>query len=472
MIDMTHQAFGDELTISRRAMVQAAAAAGLLSLPGINLSLAYGAEGAGEAGENKAGNTAFIQICLRGGFDALHFIGPAQEIRQDETQPATLPAYESLRLQDGLLVTRATGTLVKEQDDAGPALYILNPTTQLKETVDKPLFLAARCAKKDAVGVAVVLNVGVVDHGVFNRFSHFHMQETMDRGGGTAAVNDGWLKRLGDALFDAGVDRGAILQDHDTNAFDGGQAPTFNPSSDGALSEDEDGLLNKLWSQPARSKAEKTYQESAMKELKYSKIAVFSEKKFGKIDDILKDDLKYNQADRAFIKALTLPFADFGSSFAAQFATAANSGWDTHTKQAWTFADNLRKLDDALAGFFAVLAEKTPDQKVVVTLLSEFGRRIKPNETGGADHGAGGVAIIVGHDVNSGVYGRWPDLLEAQRPSNPYGADNLPVLIDYRDVLAESIKGAWGPEIVKDAVLKQVFPQHAVEGVSGVFTRS
>jgi uncharacterized protein (DUF1501 family) len=45
-------------------------------------------------------------------------------------------------------------------------------------------------------------------------------------------------------------------------------------------------------------------------------------------------------------------------------------------------------------------------------LWTEFGRRVKDNGAG-TDHGAGGVAFVLGDPVKGGMYGEYPSLKEA-----------------------------------------------------------
>ena len=45
-------------------------------------------------------------------------------------------------------------------------------------------------------------------------------------------------------------------------------------------------------------------------------------------------------------------------------------------------------------------------------VYSEFGRRVRDNGTG-TDHGAAGVAFVIGDRVNGGMYGTYPSLKPA-----------------------------------------------------------
>jgi hypothetical protein len=84
----------------------------------------------------------------------------------------------------------------------------------------------------------------------------------------------------------------------------------------------------------------------------------------------------------------------------------------------------------SLAAFFADLG--TMRSKVTVVTISEFGRRVVENSSGGLDHGWGNVMFALGAGVRGGFYARWPGLT--------FGSDaDLSVTTDYRDVLAEIV---------------------------------
>ena len=43
-------------------------------------------------------------------------------------------------------------------------------------------------------------------------------------------------------------------------------------------------------------------------------------------------------------------------------------------------------------------------------MWSEFGRRAQENGSGGTDHGAAGLTMLIGSRVNGRMLGEWPDL--------------------------------------------------------------
>jgi uncharacterized protein (DUF1501 family) len=85
------------------------------------------------------------------------------------------------------------------------------------------------------------------------------------------------------------------------------------------------------------------------------------------------------------------------------------NGWDTHVAQEATLARQLAGLADAVVALRTSLGPVWSDTAVVV--LTEFGRRVAPNGTGGTDHGVGGIALLAGGAVRGGrVIADWPGL--------------------------------------------------------------
>lgn len=120
-------------------------------------------------------------------------------------------------------------------------------------------------------------------------------------------------------------------------------------------------------------------------------------------------------------------------------ATVDYGGWDTHVGQAGTFSYLVDGLSGPLMAFWRDLG---PDQeRVSVVVMSEFGRRLKANESGGTDHGHGNAMMVLGTRVKGGqMYGRWPGLANDALDA---GAD-LAITTDYRQILAELMAGAMG----------------------------
>jgi uncharacterized protein (DUF1501 family) len=88
-------------------------------------------------------------------------------------------------------------------------------------------------------------------------------------------------------------------------------------------------------------------------------------------------------------------------------------GWDTHAAQKQRLAGPLGQLD---AGVMALREGLGPAwRQSVVLVMTEFGRTVRVNGTGGTDHGTATVAFLAGGSVAGGrVGGQWPGLSAAQ----------------------------------------------------------
>lgn len=86
-------------------------------------------------------------------------------------------------------------------------------------------------------------------------------------------------------------------------------------------------------------------------------------------------------------------------------------GWDTHAGQLGRLPGPLGQLDDGLLALKEALGPAW--RRTAVLVVTEFGRTVRVNGTGGTDHGTGGVAFVVGGAVAGGrVAGSWPGLSE------------------------------------------------------------
>lgn len=83
----------------------------------------------------------------------------------------------------------------------------------------------------------------------------------------------------------------------------------------------------------------------------------------------------------------------------------AGNGFDTHADQALTHAGLLADLGQGLSDFWSVARQQGIDQRCLVLVTSEFGRRVAANGSAGTDHGKAGMAMLVGPGVSGGVYG-------------------------------------------------------------------
>src|SRR6516164_3531686 len=86
-----------------------------------------------------------------------------------------------------------------------------------------------------------------------------------------------------------------------------------------------------------------------------------------------------------------------------------HSTFDTHAGQNPGHSLLWKAVSEGVQAFWADLREHKHADNVVMLLFSEFGRRVHDNGSG-TDHGAGGVAFVIGEKVKGGHYGEMPSL--------------------------------------------------------------
>lgn len=92
-------------------------------------------------------------------------------------------------------------------------------------------------------------------------------------------------------------------------------------------------------------------------------------------------------------------------------ALIETGGWDTHTDQSARLDVALDSLDRLISGIEAGLGPLWNDTTVLIA--TEFGRSVRPNCSGGTEHGAGSAAILLGGSVRGGrVVADWPGLAD------------------------------------------------------------
>lgn len=139
--------------------------------------------------------------------------------------------------------------------------------------------------------------------------------------------------------------------------------------------------------------------------------------------------------------------------------TVSLGGFDTHSAQVsatggnetGAHADLWQKISQAIAAFQSDLEQLGIADKVAGMTYSEFGRRIKSNDSRGTDHGAAAPLIVFGTKVNPGIIGNNPVI-----PSAVTVEDNVPMQYDFRQIYA-SVLTDWfdiDPADTDDLLLK------------------
>jgi uncharacterized protein (DUF1501 family) len=97
----------------------------------------------------------------------------------------------------------------------------------------------------------------------------------------------------------------------------------------------------------------------------------------------------------------------------------AQSGYDTHAAQLKRHARVFKELADALAAFDRGLQSLKRRPQVTLLATSEFGRRLRQNESGGTDHGSSSIALLLGDHVPHPFLGSYSDLSQRDERGDP-----------------------------------------------------
>lgn len=388
------------MNLTRRQFLQAASAAGcLLPFSGIS-QLAAAATG--------RDNPLLLVLFLRGGADGLHLVAPTADADYQAARPPELRVADS---------GERAGTVLDRSLDPAAGFRLHAEAAPLAE-----LYRGQR--------LAVVHAVGLTD----GTRSHFVAQDLIERGIADekriGSVDNGWLSR---ALLNSRAmvpayaataatpfalrGQGATLVAPDLAAGVG--IPWGAPTSTLLRSLAQAG--NSPAHQASLSALEllATVDRALPKE--GNKVAVY--RPAGKANYEGAGDLT-----RSLSSVARLAKMEVGLNIAC----IDHGGWDTHEGQPGRFANQVRQLATGLAAFHEDMA--AAGRPVTVVTMTEFGRRLRANRSGGTDHGHGACWLISGDAVRGGaMYGKWPGLSTQKLDQ---GVD-LAVTTDYRSVLSE-----------------------------------
>ncbi len=123
----------------------------------------------------------------------------------------------------------------------------------------------------------------------------------------------------------------------------------------------------------------------------------------------------------------------------ARIAAFSVPGWDTHRNQSGGIARALARLSETILTLQLGLGDVW--DRTTVLAMTEFGRTVGENGSGGTDHGTGGAMLLAGGALRGGrVLGRWPGLDEASL----YDRRDLMPTGDVRAVAAWALRSAYG----------------------------
>jgi uncharacterized protein (DUF1501 family) len=290
-----------------------------------------------------------------------------------------------------------------------------------------PFWTAGKMAAVHATGLPVP-----------NR-SHFAAMEAVEDAAPGSSVRSGWLNRLVGADADANPLQGLNLAGGVPPTSLYGPQPVMSAPSVGgvAIAGDDDWdkehrrvrALHALWDGNTSGLGR------AMKST-FGAVAGFQPVK--DTPDEPANGAEYPGSDlgRALGEVARVIKGDVGVAV----LTGDQGDWDMHTDIGtveWGLL--VRNAGDLARSLAAFLTDLGPwADRVTVVTISEFGRRVQENASGGTDHGYGNVMFLAGAGVKGGTYyGKWPGL------SNTLDGDLL-VTTDYRSVLSEIVVSRFG----------------------------
>lgn len=166
--------------------------------------------------------------------------------------------------------------------------------------------------------------------------------------------------------------------------------------------------------------------------LAISNLKEFGVRPMGVLDSKPKNDVVYPKSPLG--QSLRYIAQLIKTDVGIEVAFAESGGWDTHVQQGTAngaFARHARDLSQSITAFWNDLGAFQDD--VVLMTMTEFGRAVHENSSGGTDHGRASCFFVLGNNVAGGkVYGSVPELV----PEELEEGRDLPVTTDFRSVFS------------------------------------
>jgi len=339
---------------------------------------------AGTAGGRPLGEGRLVVIILRGGMDGLDVVQPI----------------------------------------ADPALTLLRPSLTQAERFDLDGFfgLHAGIAGLHPLWASGELAfVHATSTPYRNKRSHFAGQDLLEAGTGPDLpidqVRDGWLNRLLQSMPGL-VSETAFAVGHQEMRVLRGPAEVreWSPETQMNLSPQARLLLEQVYHDDPLFQAAIT-EALALSDEDSMMTARASGGKSGEVDRIA-DFVAGRLREDTRIAAFSL------------------GGWDTHKRQGKSLAGGLTRLERVILRLRGQLGAEVWG-KTTILAMTEFGRTVAENGSGGTDHGTAGAMLVAGGAIRGGkVYGQWPGLAEAD-------------LFERRDLMPTSDVRAWAAHAMR-----------------------
>jgi uncharacterized protein (DUF1501 family) len=378
--------------LDRRTFLLASAGAALSVYGASMLSPRHFEEGIAEASASSGEQPVLVSIFMEGGWDALSVLAPVKEARYKELRP-------TLGLEEGSGVTFTEDeTLMWHPSAAGLA--------ELHGEGKVTAFPAIGYEPQDE--------------------SHFTSRHYWEVGQLDTNARTGWMGRYLDLVGEPGNPLQGLSLDYSlAPALATETMPVAAVSSPADYTMSAEGLYEPVLGpaletfgalgalaapSPAFAQARGASYDT---DLVLNKMADFvkSEKETGDVSPVT-----YPKGEFAERLAVLAAMLHTGMPIKCASLNAVGS-YDTHSNEVDTLAANLKETVTAVVAFQRDLEARKLDQRVLIQLWSEFGRR--PRENGsGTDHGAGGNAFLIGSRASGKMVGEFPGLTKLDENEN------------------------------------------------------
>ncbi|MFN7560649.1 MAG: DUF1501 domain-containing protein [Prosthecobacter sp.] len=389
-------------------------------------SLTYAADAA------QSRDHLLVVLFLRGGCDGLNLLGPANDKDYIAARPESLRVTDAGKFEGLSLKNGYNGIDMRLHKEAAP----------LKELYDS--------------GHLAMIHACGLQNG---SRSHFEAQDMMERGVADQkdiSIASGWLTRTIEALSPKGllpaVAVGGELPDsllHSKVAVSMNEARNFTYGHEKQVA-----LLKRLYE--GRERIHRTGK------LTLDTITALQSKLprdgDGNVQDYTPEKgISYDNTGslgESLRNLAQIAKMDAG----LRVATVDYDGWDTHESQEYRFNELVSEFGRALQMFYNDMSRF--HSRMTIVVHTEFGRRLKSNQSEGTDHGYGGVHMVLGQGIKGGrLHGEWRGLANEHLDE---GAD-LAITTDYRTLLSEVLTKRVGLDDVKN-----IFPGFAMPKALGI----
>jgi uncharacterized protein (DUF1501 family) len=327
-----------------------------------------------------------VSIFMEGGWDSLSVLAPVQEARYHELRP-------ELGLQEGAgRVFTEDEALMWHPAAAGLA--------ELHEEGKVTTFPAIGYDPPDE--------------------SHFTSRHYWEVGGLDASARTGWIGRFLDATGDVSNPLQGLSLDHTlAPALASARMPVAAISTPSDFQLSAHGLGNPLTAPALETLGKLGTLDSSSPALSQARSAVLH------TSLLLGEMAPFVGAEGQPTYTSPVTYPTGGGEFPIRLAglaamlaagmpikcaslTAVGS-YDTHADEPTTLSTNLAQTIESVLAFQRDLEARSLDDRVLIQLWSEFGRR--PQENGsGTDHGAAGLAFLIGSRASGKMIGEFPGL--------------------------------------------------------------